>query len=193
MAKLPEILNKTLIARSRFFAVEELQLRFANGVERTYERLRPGSIPAVMVVALADDDTVLLIREYGAGVEAYELGFPKGALEPGETLEEGALRELQEETGFGARELTVLKTVSLSPGYMGHLLTIVLAEGLYPSRLDGDEPEPIEVVPMPLAALDDWVWREDFTEARSLAALYMVRDIVHARRAADAAATPAAG
>lgn len=193
MAKLPEILNKTLIARSRFFAVEELQLRFANGVERTYERLRPGSIPAVMVVALADDDTVLLIREYGAGVEAYELGFPKGALEPGETLEEGALRELQEETGFGARELTVLKTVSLSPGYMGHLLTIVLAEGLYPSRLDGDEPEPIEVVPMPLAALDDWVWREDFTEARSLAALYMVRDIVRARRAADAAATPDAG
>lgn len=187
MAKLPEILNKTLIAKSRFFAVEELQLRFANGVERTYERLRPGSIPAVMVVALADDDTVLLIREYGAGVEAYELGFPKGALEPGETLEEGALRELQEETGFGARDFTVLKTVSLSPGYMGHRLTIVLAEDLYPSRLEGDEPEPIEVVPMALSALDDWVWREDFTEARSLAALYMVRDIVRARRAAVAA------
>ncbi len=191
MAKLPDILNKTLIARSRFFAVEELQLRFANGAERTYERLRPGSIPAVMVVALADDDTVLLIREYGAGVEAYELGFPKGALEPGETLEEGALRELQEETGFGAREFTVLKTVSLSPGYMGHLLTIVLAEGLYASRLEGDEPEPIEVVPMALSALDDWVWREDFTEARSLAALYMVRDIVRARRAAAAAGADA--
>ncbi|MDP2227269.1 MAG: ADP compounds hydrolase NudE [Moraxellaceae bacterium] len=181
MAKLPEILNKTVVAKSRFFAVEELELRFANGEQRRYERLRPGSIPAVLVVPVLDADTLLLIREYGAGVEAYELGFPKGALEPGETLEEGALRELQEETGYGARRLTVLKTVSLSPSYMGHLLSIVLAEDLYPSRLSGDEPEPIEVVPMQLSALEDWVWREDFTEARSIAALYMVRDILRAR------------
>lgn len=181
MAKLPLILKKSVVAKSRFFTVEELHLRFSNGVERIYERLRTPPVAAVMIVALPDADTVLMIREYGAGLEDYTLGLPKGALEAGETLEEGANRELQEETGFGARIFTPLKTLSLSPGYMGSRLTVVLAEDLYPSRLEGDEPEPIEVLPMPLAELENWAWREDLSEARSLAALYLVRDLLRAR------------
>lgn len=181
MAKLPEILNRAVVARSRFFTVEELQLRFSNGVERTYERLRAGSVGAVMIVPMRDDDTVLMIREYGAGVESYTLGLPKGALEPDETLEQGANRELQEETGHGARLLTPLKSLTLSPSYMSSQLTVVLAEDLYPSRLEGDEPEPIEVVPMPLSRLEEWVWSEELSEARSMAALYLVRDMLRAR------------
>ncbi|MES2918539.1 MAG: ADP compounds hydrolase NudE [Pseudomonadota bacterium] len=181
MAKLPEILKKTLVARSRFFAIEELELRFGNGALRTYERLRPGSGRAVMIVPLLDDDTVLLIREYGCGVEDYTLGLPKGGLEPGETFEQGANRELQEECGYAATRFSVLRELSLSPGYMGSRLTVVLAEGLYPSRLDGDEPEAIEVVPMALSGLSQWAWREDLHEARSLAALYLVRDLLRER------------
>lgn len=185
MAKLPEILKKTLVARSRFFAIEELELRFSNGVQRTYERLRPGSGRAVMVVPLLDDDTVLLIREYGCGVEDYTLGLPKGALEADETFEQGANRELQEECGFAASRLTVLRELSLSPGYMGARLTVVLAEGLQPSRLEGDEPEPIDVIPMKLSALSEWAWHEDLHEARSLAALYLVRDVLMSRASSD--------
>lgn len=181
MAKLPEILKKTIITQSRFFAIESLHLRFSNGVERQYERLRPGRGGAVMVVALQDADTVLMIREYGAGVENYTLALPKGGLEPNETAEQGANRELQEETGFAARVFTPLKTLTLSPSYMSSQLVVMLAEDLYPSRLVGDEPEVIEVVPMPLSQLDEWVWREDITEARSIAALYMARELLRVR------------
>lgn len=181
MAKLPQILKKSIVAKSRFFTVEELELRFSNGVERRYERLRTPPHQAVMVVALRDEDTVLMIQEYGAGLETYTLGLPKGALEMGETLEQGANRELQEETGHGAHKLTVLKELTLSPSYMSSRLTVVLAEELYESRLEGDEPEPIEVLPMKISELDDWVWREELSEARSIAALYLVRDILRAR------------
>lgn len=183
MAKLPTILNRRVVAQSRFFTVEALDLRFSNGVERCYERLRSGGgAGAVMIVALQDDDTVLMIREYGAGVEGYTLGLPKGGLNANETLEQGANRELQEETGFAAQRLTPLKTLTLSPSYMSSHLTVVLAEGLYPSRLEGDEPEPIEVLPMKLSALEEWVWREELTEARSIAALYLVRDMIRMRQ-----------
>lgn len=182
MAKRPDILKKSVVAQSRFFAIEELHLRFSNGEERIYERLRAPSSQAVMVVALLDQDTVLMIREYGAGVDDYTLGLPKGAVEPNETLTQGALRELQEETGYGARTLTVLKGLTLSPGYMGAQLQVVLAEDLYASRLNGDEPEPIEVLPMKLSDLSEWVWREELSEARSIAALYLVRDILNARK-----------
>lgn len=183
MAKLPEILKKTVVAQSRFFTIEGLHLRFGNGAERHYERLRTAGTGAVMIVPLLDADTVLMIREYGAGVEAYTLGLPKGALDADETVQQGAHRELQEEVGYGAGLLTPLKELTLSPGYMGSRLQVVLAEELYPSRLEGDEPEAIEVVPMKLSELDDWVWREELSEARSIAALYLVRDMLRARHA----------
>ena len=84
MDEKPEILDTRLVAKSRLFGIEELHLRFRNGVERTYERLRTPPIAAVMMVPLLDNDTVLMIREYGAGTESYELTLPKGACEHGE-------------------------------------------------------------------------------------------------------------
>lgn len=172
----PEILDRRIVARSRLFAVEQLELRFANGVERTYERLLTPPIPAVLVVPMLDERTVLLVREYAAGVERYELGLPKGARGAGEGVLETANRELMEECGYGARLLEPLTELTLSPGYMGHRIVVVLAEDLYPAQCEGDEPEPPEVVPWPLADIDGLLARDDFSEARSLAALYLVRD-----------------
>ncbi len=163
-------------ARSRLFRVEELLLRFANGVERVYERLTSPPHGAVLIVPLLDDDTVLLIREYGAGVEGYELGLPKGACHAGEDRLVAANRELMEEVGYGAHHLEWVKSITLSPAYMSHGIDVVLARDLYEKRLPGDEPEPIEVVPWSLSDLDSLMSRDDFTEGRSMAALYLVRD-----------------
>lgn len=187
MPKLPEILKKELVTTSRLFGIEELHLRFANGAERIYERLRKPPVQAVMIVPLLDAETVLLIREYGAGTENYQLGLPKGAVDFAEDMREAANRELMEEVGYGARRLTELKRMTLSPSYMGHEISVFLAEDLYPERREGDEPEPIEVVPMKLADLERWVMRDDFSEARSIAALFMVRERLRAGAGIDGA------
>ena len=134
-----------------------------------------------MLVPMLDEDTVLLIREYGAGVEDYHLSLPKGAVDPGEAPEVAANRELMEEVGYGARRLTCLKRLYLSPGYMENALDVYLAEGLYQQRLEGDEPEPIEVVPYPLSQLSELMLREDFCEGRAVAALYLARDHMRER------------
>ena len=141
MRKIPETLHRQMVARSRLFRVEAIGLRFSNGVEVEYERLMSSTSGAVMVVPMLDDDTVLLIREYAAGTERYELALPKGLAEPGEDILEAANRELQEEAGYGARRLTPIRQLSIAPGYMQHRTHIVLAEDLYPQRLQGDEPE----------------------------------------------------
>ena len=93
----------------------------------------------------------------------------------------GALRELKEEAGYGARKLTLLKRMTLSPGYMGHGITVALAEDLYEEKLPGDEPEPLEVIPWKLSDLDRLLEREDVTEARVIAALLMTRRILENR------------
>lgn len=179
----PTILNHEIVAESRLFGVERIALRFSNGEERSYERLRTPSLPAVQVVAVKENGNVLLIREYCCGTGRYEVSLPKGAMDhPHEPVFDAANRELMEEAGYGARTLTELKPLSLSPAYMGHMIHVVLAEDLFPKRLPGDEPEPVEVMEHPLEDIDSLLQWEDFTEARAFAALYMARDIFRKRK-----------
>lgn len=172
----PSILKRATVARSRLFRADEIHLRFSNGEERTYEKLCSGGPGAVLIVPLLDENTVLLVREYAAGIEDYHLALPKGAIDQGETLLAAANRELKEEVGYGARKLQFLKRINLSPAYMEHGINVVIAWDLYPERLEGDEPEPIEVVPYPLSDLLQLIARADVCEGRSIAALFMVRE-----------------
>lgn len=178
MRKSPHILHTETIARTRLFHVEQLDLRFSNGVEVRYERLRTSSKGAVLVVPMLDRDTVLLIREYAAGVGRYELALPKGRIEPDEALLDAANREIMEEVGYGARTLRHVTSLTLAPGYLGHTTHIVLAQDLYARKEQGDEPEEIEVVPWRLDALNELLECEDCTEARSIAALFIVREML---------------
>ncbi len=174
--KIPEVLGSSLIAQTRIFKVEQRELRFTNGVEVSYERLVGSSNGAVLIVPLLDDNTVLMIREYAAGVHRYELALPKGRIEADEELLDAANREIMEEVGYGARSLHHLTSLTVAPGYLGHQTHIVLARELYPERHTGDEPEEIEVVPWQLDRLPELLALEDCTEARSIAALFMVRE-----------------
>ncbi len=174
----PEIIASEIIAQTRMFRVEQLQLRFSNGVEACYERLRSSSTGAVLIIPLLDRETVLMIREYAAGVHRYELALPKGRIEDGEDLLDAANRELMEEVGYGARRLRRIASLTLAPGYSAHVTHLVLAEDLYEQRLPGDEPEEIEVVPWSLTDLPGLLACEDCTEARSIAALYMARELL---------------
>ena len=178
----PPIIHATRdVHDSSFLRVEQLDLEFSNGERRTYERLKGSGLGAVIIVPMIDDETVLLIREYGAGVGRYELGLPKGRLDRDETVEQGADRELKEEIGYGAHKLKILHNLSLSPSYMTHMAHVVLAQDLYPERLEGDEPEELEVVPWKLADLHTLVGRDDVTEGRSIAALFMAREYLAGR------------
>lgn len=156
--------------------VEDIDLEFGNGERRLFHRIRAQGAGAVVVVPMLDAETVLLVREYAAGVHRYELGLVKGRIDAGETPEQAANRELKEEAGYGARSLRRLRSLSQAPLYMSHQTHLVLAQDLYPERLPGDEPEELEVVPWRIDALHELILREEFSEGRSIAALFIARD-----------------
>lgn len=161
---------------------ETLDLEFSNGERRKYERLHGRGHGAVAVVPMLDAETVLLVREYAAGVHRYELGLVKGRIDAGETPLEAANRELMEEAGYGARDLVVLRSLTLAPTYMSHATHLVLARDLYPKRLPGDEPEALELVPWKLADIGELILREEFSEGRSVAALFIAREWLQQQR-----------
>lgn len=180
MKQKPTIHQTRVVATSKLFKIEALDLEFSNGTKVEYERLASTGVGAVLVVPIlrkkGEEDHLLLIREYGAGTEKYELCFPKGKVDAGEKLLDGANRELMEEVGYESRKLTYLKGLSLAPSYLSHVTSIILAEDLIEHREQGDEPEELEVVAWKLSEIDELLAQDDFTEGRSIAALFLVQN-----------------
>lgn len=181
MPRLPIIHARRALDPTGRFRVEEVDLEFSNGARRTFERLQSGGLGAVIIVPMRDDATVLLVREYAAGLHRYELGLPKGRIDAGETPEQAADRELKEEIGFGARHVSSLVPLALAPSYMAHRTQVVLAQDLFPEKLPGDEPEELEVVPWPLARINDLIGHPECSEGRTLAALFIAREYLEGR------------
>ena len=179
--KPPIVLATRAVEHSRFLRAEQIDLEFSNGERRTHERLRSSGLGAAMMVPMRDDDTVLLVREYATGIGGYELGLPKGRLDRDETVEQGANRELKEEIGYGAHDLHILTTLAVSPTYMSAMTHVVLARNLYPERLQGDEPEELEVVPWKLSELHTLLLEPEVSDGRSIAALFIAREYLAGR------------
>lgn len=172
---LPTIHQREIVATSHFFKVEQVDLEFSNGEKRQFERMAGHGRGAVMIVPMIDKDNFLLVREYAAGTHSYQLGFPKGLIDPGETALQAANRELQEEVGYAANQLYDIHTVGMAPTFFNAHMNIVVAQDLYPQRLEGDEPEPLEVVPWSFTKADELLARPDFIEARGIAALFLAQ------------------
>jgi ADP-ribose pyrophosphatase len=108
----------------------------------------PGS---VAIVAVTGDGNVLLLRQSHHAIGRTLLGIPAGTLEPGETTEACARRELTEETGYRAGRLTRLASYFTSPGYTDEQMTIFHAANCEPAGGEVDPDELIQLTPIPLA------------------------------------------
>ena len=95
MATLPQIKKVTDLFGSRLFTIQSLELEFSNGQQALFERIKANAGRAVMVAAVTTEREIMLVREYAAGTERYELQLPKGIVEPGESSEDAANRELE--------------------------------------------------------------------------------------------------
>src|SRR3546814_12356521 len=124
---------------------------------------------------MLDDDTVLLVREYAAGVHRYELGLVKGRIDAGETPEHAANRELMEEAGYGANSVQVLRSLTLAPTYMSHQTHLVLARDMYPKRLPGDAPEALDVVTLKIDDLNELPPSEYVSQSGSTSQVFIAR------------------
>lgn len=140
-----------------------------SGVEVSREVVRHSG--AVVILPILDDGRIVLIRQYRYAVDRVLLEVPAGRLEPGEDPEDAARRELQEETGYFARELSALSSFYPAPGYTDEKMFLFRASGLEMRQASPDEDEYIEVFPMTVAEAHDQLGREETADAKTLVAL----------------------
>ncbi|MDK8275991.1 MAG: NUDIX hydrolase [Peptoniphilus duerdenii] len=104
---------------------------------------------AVAVVAI-QDDKILLVKQYRISVDKIIYEVPAGMIEHDENPKDAALRELEEETGYRAKNIEYLTEFYSTPGFCTEKLSIFYAKDLEFVGQNLDEGENLEVVEMPL-------------------------------------------
>lgn len=132
----------------------------------------------VLVVPLTQQEEIILINEPSAAFGGLTLVLPGGVAEQGETHEQAALRELQEEIGYTAARLDFLSEVRPFSKYIALQSFIYLARDLVPSKLQGDEAYPISMEKVPLKNFEYLITSGQLCDARVIAALFMARSFL---------------
>jgi ADP-ribose diphosphatase len=175
---MPTIKNKSTIITTKLFKINKLDIEFDNQAIREYEVISGTGSGAVMIIPILGDN-FLFIREYAAAINNYSLTFPKGKIDDGESILVAANRELQEEIGYKANKIRQIFSLNLAPGYMDHKTYIILAENLVPSKLNGDEPEDLEVIKYNKNNLSNLLLESNNIDSRALASLYIYNQITN--------------
>jgi ADP-ribose pyrophosphatase len=137
----------------------------------------------VTVVALDEKGNMFLVRQFRYPVDKALLEVPAGGVDVGETPEDAARRELQEEIGYLPRKLDRLGGFYSIPGYGTEYMHCYLARELVPGRLVGEDTESIEVVRMPLERVHELIASGEICDAKSIAALLMYLHVWQEKRA----------
>jgi len=166
--------EKTISSRSIFdgkiikVRVDEVQL--PNGKTATREIVHHNG--AVAVLAVTQENKIVLVRQYRKPMDRFLLEIPAGKLEGDEDPASCAERELIEETGFKAKEMELIASFYTSPGFSDELVYLYRARGLVAGEARPDEDEFVEVKYLTLPEAKKSIETGEIKDAKTIMAIY---------------------
>jgi ADP-ribose pyrophosphatase len=168
---LPKVLTVETPYKGRAFEVRVEQVEIRPGKSVRLDIVQHAH--AVTMLPLDADNNVWFVRQYRHPAREYLLELPAGTLRPGEDPAPAANRELREEIGMRAADLTEIASFYLAPGYSTELMHVFLATGLTPSSLEQDEDEMITVEKIPATQAANLARRGELRDSKSLVAILL--------------------
>jgi ADP-ribose pyrophosphatase len=165
-----KVVERTEVSEHGVFAVSELLAQHI-----TFQNQKKFSVIScpdwVNVMCLTPDDHLVLVRQFRPGVERLTLEIPGGVVDRGESPLEGAIRELQEETGYQAARWLELGTTLPNPALQSNTCHHWLAlDAAASAERHPDPDEQIQVLTCPLARVPELVAKGEISHALVLAA-----------------------
>ncbi|MGA2972829.1 MAG: NUDIX hydrolase [Candidatus Bathyarchaeia archaeon] len=152
------------------------QLMLGNG--KTAKREIIEHRGAAAIVPIIQDRDVVLVRQYRYAVATDLLEVPAGTMEQGETPEECAVRELEEETGYRCKEIEKILEFFPVPGYSTEKIHVYIAKGLSQSKMNTEDDEQISVEILPMENALEKVRSGEIHDAKSICALFRAAELL---------------
>lgn len=169
-------LTSQTVFQGKLLHVKSDRVRLSNGHESTREYiLHPG---AAMIIAMPDDKTITLIRQYRYPLNRHFIELPAGKIDAGEEPLATAQRELREECGYIATEWRHLTTLHPGIGYSNERIELYLARGITQAGRKLDEDEFLEMLNVPVAEAMAWIRDGRITEAKAVTGLLWAEKIL---------------
>ncbi len=170
-----ELINRNYIHRGRVIGVSLSTYNTAEKGEVMLEIVHHNGGAGALPVF--EDGTVALVRQWRYAINKYSLEIAAGRIEAGQTPEEAAMRELEEEVGYRAKVLRKVSEFLVAPGYCEERIYTYLATSLEKCEQHLDDDEEIEVVRMPLAEALSLVHSGEIDDAKSIITLLTVANM----------------
>lgn len=168
-------LSSEVLLQGIVFRVDRQEVRLADGSHSRRDIVRHAG--GVGVLARTPRNTWLLVRQFRKALDREILEIVAGMREPGESAEQSARRELEEETGYRANTLTPLGQSFASPGYTDEIVTLFYAEtepAPGASRLDSDERVLVEELPH--ADMHRLIAENHICDSKTVVAWFLARE-----------------
>jgi ADP-ribose pyrophosphatase len=131
--------------------------------------------PAVVILPVITQNDLILIRQYRYPVDDVLWELPAGSLEPGESVLEAAVRELEEETGYHAESVSELASFFSAPGFTDERMHLVLATNLTKTAANPDDDESIESHAISRDKVYAMLFGGDIIDAKTIVGLLIAR------------------
>jgi ADP-ribose pyrophosphatase len=154
------------VYKGPFMTVNLDVVRLPDGKEATREYVVHAG--AVMIIPLLDDGRVLMERQYRYATGKVMIEYPAGKLDPNEDELTCAKRELEEETGYTAREFIYLTRIHPIISYSTEFIDIYLARGLTAGEPKLDEGEFIETFTATVPELSEWIRSGEVSDVKTI-------------------------
>lgn len=172
--------EKTITSEKKFegriFNVEILDVELPDG-KKGYREIvnHPGGVG---IVALTDDNKILMVRQFRKPIEKEIIEIPAGKLEKGEDPLECGKRELEEETGYKAKEFVSLGYLYPSPGFANEVTHLYLAWGLEKGNVNPDEDEYLDILEMSVEEAYSAIMKNEINDAKTVIGFFKALEYI---------------
>ena len=169
-------LSKKQVFQGNIIGVESWNVLLPNGKEATRDVVtHPG---ASVVIPIADDGQIYMVRQYRTPINLETLEIPAGKLDKGEDPFVCAKRELKEETGLDSEDIKHLMDIHSAPGFSNEILHLYVAKNLYEGEACADDDEFISAEKYPISTLIEMIVKNEITDGKTIIGILMADKII---------------
>lgn len=136
------------------------------------------SLGSTMIVPFASENEILLVNQFRYLNQRESLEFPCGSVEKGLTINENAVKELREETGYKG-ELNYIGEFSPYNGVSNEMCSVFTAKNLEHSPLQNDATEEFELVKIPINKFEELIKQNIIWDGLTISSWYLTKNYLN--------------